>query len=97
MTGTIDLEGNVGPIGGLRAEGIGRRRRPVSTPFIVPAAQGEDDIEAARSAAGDAFEIIPVATLDEALAVLERLGGDPAAFRTTDTDCVPVGLPLSEV
>ena len=45
--------------------------------FIVPAAQGEEDLAAAREAGGDDLEIITVATLDEALEALERLGGDP--------------------
>ena len=45
--------------------------------FLVPTAQGEEQIERAREIAGDDLEIIPVATLDEALAALERLGGDP--------------------
>ena len=45
--------------------------------FIVPAAQGEEDIAAAKEAAGGDLDIIPVNTLDEALAVLEKLGGDP--------------------
>jgi Lon-like protease len=76
VTGTIDLEGNVGPIGGLRQKASAVAQTGVGT-FIVPAAQGEDDIEAARRAAGDDLEIIPVATLDEAIAALERLGGDP--------------------
>jgi predicted ATP-dependent protease len=43
---------------------------------LVPAAQREDDIEAARQAAPD-LQIIPVATLDEAIEVLVALGGDP--------------------
>ena len=42
-------------------------------------AQTDDnlDIAHAREVVGDDVEIIPVATLDEALAALERLGGDP--------------------
>ena len=76
VTGTIDLEGNVGPIGGLRQKASAVVQTGVDT-FIVPAAQGEDDIAAAQRAAGDGLTIIPVATLDEALAALERLGGTP--------------------
>jgi predicted ATP-dependent protease len=45
--------------------------------FLVPTAQGEDDIAKARAVVGDAVEIIPVADMDEALAALERIGGDP--------------------
>jgi PDZ domain-containing secreted protein len=45
--------------------------------FLVPAAQGDTQIQRAREIGGDAVEIIPVATLDEALAALRKLGGDP--------------------
>ena len=58
--------------------------------FLVPAAQGEEQIARARQIGGDDVEIIPVATLDEALAALERLGGDPAPRRR-----LPEPLPRS--
>ena len=35
---------------------------------------------------GDDVEIIPVATVDEALAVLERIGGDPVKLVEPPTD-----------
>lgn len=75
VTGTIDLEGGVGPIGGLPQKAAAVAQQGVDV-FLVPTAQGEADIAAARAAAPD-VEIVPVATLDEALAALERLGGDP--------------------
>jgi Lon-like protease len=76
VTGTIDLEGNVGAIGGLRQKASAVAQAGVEL-FIVPADQGTDDIERARAAAGGDLEIVPVATLDEALAVLAEHGGDP--------------------
>lgn len=76
VTGTIELDGSVGAIGGLRQKASAVAQSGVDV-FIVPAAQGEEDIAAAREAGGDGLEIITVATLDEALEVLERLGGDP--------------------
>lgn len=76
VTGTIELDGTVGAIGGLRQKASAVAQTGVDT-FLVPAAQGENDIAAARAAAGDEVEIIPVATLEEALAALEALGGDP--------------------
>jgi PDZ domain-containing protein len=76
VTGTIQLDGTVGAIGGLRQKASAVAQTGVDV-FIVPAAQGEDDIAAAREAAGDEVTIIPVETLDEALAVLADLGGDP--------------------
>ena len=37
--------------------------------FLVPTAQGDQDIANARAVVGNKVQIIPVATLDEALAV----------------------------
>jgi PDZ domain-containing protein len=74
-TGTIELDGSVGAIGGLRQKASAVQQAGVEV-FLVPTAQGEEDIAAARAAA-PGLEIIPVADLDEALAVLEGLGGDP--------------------
>jgi Lon-like protease len=76
VTGTINLDGEVGAIGGLRQKASAVAQSGVSL-FIVPAEQGEADIELARESAGDEVEIVPVATLDEALAVLAERGGDP--------------------
>jgi PDZ domain-containing protein len=76
VTGTIQLDGTVGPIGGLRQKASAVAQMGVDV-FIVPAAQGEEDIAAARDAVGGEVEIIPVETLDEALAALEAIGGDP--------------------
>lgn len=79
VTGEIDIDGNVGAIGGLNSKASAVQQVGVKY-FLVPASQpktGLDSIEAARRVVGDDVEIIPVATLDEALAVLARLGGDP--------------------
>ena len=82
ITGTIELDGSVGAIGGLRQKASAVAQAGVDV-FIVPAAQGDDDIERARRAGGDGLRIIPVATVDEALAALEALGGSPI-------DAVPI-------
>jgi Lon-like protease len=86
VTGEIDIDGNVGAIGGLNSKASAVRQVGVKY-FIVPAGQPDigddptrpnrDSVEFARQVVGDDVEIIPVATLDEALAALERLGGDP--------------------
>ena len=76
VTGTMQLDGSVGAIGGLRQKASAVAQAGVDV-FIVPAAQGDADIEAAREAGGDDLRIIPVETLDEALAALEDLGGEP--------------------
>lgn len=75
VTGTIQLDGTVGAIGGLRQKASAAAQTGVEV-FLVPAAQGEADIEAAREAGGDDLEIIPVADLEEALDALVALGGD---------------------
>jgi PDZ domain-containing protein len=76
VTGTIDFDGNVGAIGGLPQKASAVRQAGVDV-FIVPAAQGDDEVAQAIEAGEGEVEIIEVATLDEALAALERLGGEP--------------------
>ncbi len=76
VTGTIELDGTVGPIGGLRQKASAVAQTGVDV-FIVPAAQSDDDIAAARLAGGDDLEIITVETLEDAIQVLAELGGDP--------------------
>jgi PDZ domain-containing protein len=79
VTGEIDIDGKVGAIGGLNSKASAVMQVGVKY-FLVPADQpetGPDSIEAARTVVGDKVEIIPIATIDDALAALERLGGDP--------------------
>ena len=86
VTGEIDIDGKVGAIGGLNSKAKAVEQMGVKY-FLVPADQlpagdptkppNPDSIAAARKVVGDHVQIIPVATLDEALAVLHRLGGDP--------------------
>lgn len=84
VTGTIDLDGSVGAIGGLRQKASAVAQAGVDL-FIVPAAQGDDDIAAAREAAGGDLEIVPVETVDDALRVLAEHGGDPLPESATAT------------
>ena len=89
VTGTIRLDGTVGPIGGLEQKVSAVQQHGVEV-FLIPAEQFEltdPDPENPNdgicrwkclNAAGDGkVVLIPVASLDEALAVLEVLGGDP--------------------
>lgn len=98
VTGTIELDGSVGPIGGLRQKASAVAQTGVDV-FLVPGisdaaseaqrAAFEAELEAARQAGGDDLRIIPVRTLEEALAALESLGGDPippAPEPAADTD-----------
>jgi PDZ domain-containing secreted protein len=67
----------VGAIGALVQKAIAVERSGARY-FLVPTAQGEADIADAQAAVGDDVEIIPVASLEEALAALVSRGGDPA-------------------
>jgi PDZ domain-containing protein len=76
VTGTIELDGSVGAIGGLPQKASAVRQAGIDY-FLVPAGQSEESLQAAREVAGDDVELIEVATVDDALAALEELGGDP--------------------
>jgi Lon-like protease len=68
-TGTIDLEGNVGPVGGVQQKTVAVRRSGVDL-FLVPSSE----YELAKELAGE-MRVEPVDTIDDALAVLSSLGG----------------------
>jgi PDZ domain-containing protein len=80
VTGTISLDGSVGAIGGLTQKVSAVHQNGIRV-FLVPASQAELDdperLQRLNDAGRGEVEIIPVANLDEALAVLEELGGDP--------------------
>jgi PDZ domain-containing protein len=67
-TGEIDLDGSVGPIGGVKQKTIGARRAGVDV-FLVPA--GENAAEARRYASG--LRIVPVESFQQALRKLATL------------------------
>ena len=77
VTGTIQDDGSVGAIGALVQKSIAVKKSGAKI-FLVPTAQGPDDIAAAQAAVGEAVEIVPVASLAEALKALEKYGGEPA-------------------
>jgi PDZ domain-containing protein len=80
VTGTIGLDETVGAIGGL-AQKVNTVHQHGVDVFLVPASQSEledpEQYQRLLDAGRGEVEIIPVATVDEALAALERLGGDP--------------------
>ncbi len=71
-TGTIDDEGSVGAIGGIRQKVFAARDAGAEV-VLVPANNYED----ALRAAGDDIQVVRVETIDDALAFLETL--EPAA------------------
>lgn len=70
-TGTIDVFGNVGPIGGAEQKAHAVRRAGIDL-FIVPSANFDE----ALAGAGDDLQVVAVDTLQEALAVLGGQGGE---------------------
>ncbi len=74
-TGTISLDGTVGPIGGIRQKTFLAQRSGVDL-FIVP----NEELEEAKKWAGD-MKVVGVGTLDEALAALAENGGDTEAVQ----------------
>ena len=65
-TGSIDLEGNVGPIGGVRDKVIAAQSVEADI-LLVP----QDNMEELRGVDTGDVRLIPVSTLDEALAALD--------------------------
>jgi Lon-like protease len=76
VTGEMSPDGAVGPIGGIEQKVVTVRRAGVDV-FIIPSGLPAHEMDAARRQAGGEVELIEVSTLDEALEVLESLGGDP--------------------
>jgi Lon-like protease len=74
VTGTIDAEGNVGPVGGVAQKTV-TARKAGAIAFLVPPEEEKD----ARRFAGK-MQIIPVKTLGDALTALHRLGGSEVAL-----------------
>jgi PDZ domain-containing protein len=70
VTGELELDGDVQPVGGLKQKTIGARRTGVDV-FIVPA--GENAEEARRYA--DGLRIVPVRTFQQALRALATAAG----------------------
>lgn len=69
-TGTMDLQGKVGLVGGVPQKTIAVEDAG-ATVFLVPPGNEKD----ALSKAGHGLKVVPVATLGQALSALRRLGG----------------------
>ena len=73
-TGTMELDGTVGPVGGVHQKVVAARRAGVDL-MLVPSAE----IDEARRYA-DGLRVEPVDDLDQALAVLATVGGGDAVL-----------------
>ena len=72
VTGTIDAQGNVGPVGGVEEKAVAVAHAG-ATYFFVP--DGGGDVAAARDAHQPGLKVIPVTTLKQVLSELRSLGG----------------------
>lgn len=71
VTGTMALDGTVGPVGGAAQKAITVRDAGYEV-FLVPS----DELEEVRATVGDDLQVIAVDTLEEALEALGSLGGN---------------------
>ena len=76
VTGTIELDGTVGPVGGVVQKTEAAIREGAKL-FIVP----DDEYADAKRAARGRLEVRKVSNLDEALAVLRTVGGAPVVTK----------------
>ncbi len=82
-TGTIDPEGQVGPVGGVPEKTIAVESAGATLFLVPPANYGQ-----AKSAASPGLKVVAVSTLDQALAAIRAAGGTaPVPF----TEASPAG------
>ncbi len=79
VTGTIGPDGEVGPVGGVRQKAVAASDSGAKLMLVPP-----DEVKEARAHAGG-MKVVSVKTLDEALAALQRNGGEPVTSTTTTT------------
>ena len=75
VTGTMNLDGTVGPIGGGAQKAVTVRDSGYEV-FLVPAEEADE----IREAAGDDLQVIGVSTLEDALEALDSLGGNAGSL-----------------
>jgi PDZ domain-containing protein len=71
VTGTIELDGSIGEVGGVSQKAVAARR--VGAEYMLVPKSLEAD---AKRYVGDSIKIVPVSTLQEALDALSDLGGN---------------------
>jgi PDZ domain-containing protein len=75
VTGTIEISGQVGPVGGVVQKTAAVRRQGAEV-FLVP----PEEYKEAKAHAGKHLKVVKVATIGEAIAALGQLGGDTSAL-----------------
>jgi PDZ domain-containing protein len=89
VTGAINADATVSPVGGVKQKAIAAHRKG-AVAMIVPV---DEEPEAKSNAHG--MQVFGVKTLDDALAVLQQLGGAEAV--APGADAVAVGAPTTTV
>jgi len=82
-TGTVGEDGSVGAIGALPQKSAAVKMAGADV-FFVPDSQSEEDLAEARRVLGKSVRIVTVASVEEALQVLEDLGGSGLENATID-------------
>jgi len=75
VTGTVSLDGRVGPVGGAAQKAITVRDAGYEV-FLVPS----DELAEVQAAVGDDLRVVAVGTLADALAALDSLGGNAGSL-----------------
>ena len=70
-TGTIDSEGNVGEVGGVKYKIKGAEKKKADI-FFVPAGENYEEVMAIKIEKNYKIKVIPIKTLDEAIEYLEK-------------------------
>ncbi len=70
-TGTIDADGNVGPIGGVKHKIVAAERKKAEV-FFVPV-KNYEEAKARADKIGTDMKLVPVSTLDDALEYMKKL------------------------
>jgi PDZ domain-containing protein len=83
-TGTMRLDGTVGPVGGGAQKAAAVRDAGYDV-FLVPS----DEVDEVRAAVGDDLEVIPVDTLSQALEALDALGGNAGSLLAAGAGSTP--------
>lgn len=73
VTGTISPDGSVGPIGGISQKVVGAKNAG-ATLFLYPASTEKKDVERMTSLADGDLQLKPVATVQDALEILDPKG-----------------------
>jgi Lon-like protease len=83
VTGTMQLNGTVGDVGGVSQKAVAARRSGADVMLVPRNLEAE-----AKKTAGD-MQVIPVSTLDEALDALANLGGNANELALPGTTAPP--------